>query len=282
MPPKKEGVSDTDQTHTRNTNKIRVWAWTLFNYDQSDIDKIIKYFKNKKDRYIFGEEICPETHKPHLQGAFKFINGRTFEQIKLIVRNDIHLTIGKKVWQANCNYCSKDGRTFTNEPKFMKREERILEEEYENVKWNIWQQLVIEILEKPPDKRTVNWFWETTGNKGKSFLAKYVYCKYGAIIADGKKDNIFNQIKGWIDTHRRDQDPHVIMVDIPRYNGEILNYGCLEQIKNGLIYSGKYEGGTCVFRAPHIIIFSNQEPRYEMLSEDRWRVINIDQYENQY
>ena len=38
------------------------------------------------------------------------------------------------------------------------------------------------------------------------------------------------------------------------------------------MYSGKYEGGMCVFPEPHIISVSNHRPDTSKLSEDRWSV----------
>ena len=49
----------------------------------------------------------------------------------------------------------------------------------------------------------------------------------------------------------------------------------LEQIKNGMIYSGKYEGGQCLFESPHIVIFANSKPEIENMSIDRWNIKEI-------
>ena len=109
------------------------------------------------------------------------------------------------------------------------------------------------------------------GNNGKSFLAKYIALKFGCIIADGKKDNIFNQVLMMEDKRG------IILLDVPRHNVDYINYGCLEALKNGLIYSGKYEGGQCIFDIPHIIVFMNDIPNgfYEKFSGDRYEMIWI-------
>jgi hypothetical protein len=54
-----------------------------------------------------------------------------------------------------------------------------------------------------------------------------------------------------------------------------VNYGAIEQIKNGLLFSGKYEGGQCVFNQPHVIVFANAEPKEEQMSMDRWDIREI-------
>lgn len=57
-------------------------------------------------------------------------------------------------------------------------------------------------------------------------------------------------------------------------------YGILENFCNGAIFVGKYQSKTLLFKPPHVIVFSNEEPKYEIegkttLSQDRWRVVEI-------
>lgn len=75
----------------------------------------------------------------------------------------------------------------------------------------------------------------------------------------------------WMDTHE-DEDPKIIICDIPRTNLEYINYGAIESIKNGMIYSGKYEGGQCIFDNPHVVVFANELPDGSKMSRDRWRI----------
>jgi hypothetical protein len=138
-----------------------------------------------------------------------------------------------------------------------------------------YQKEILSRISNKPNKRKIYWYYDINGNIGKSFLAKYICLSYkGVIIADGKKDNIFNQINKSI--NEDNEEPEIIILDIPRYNMCCINYGVIEQIKNGFIYSGKYEGGKCFFKIPHIIIFANEEPDYEKWSKDRYYVKCLD------
>ena len=67
------------------------------------------------------------------------------------------------------------------------------------------------------------------------------------------------------------------MLDIPRHQLDYVGYGALEQLKNGMIYSGKYEGGTCLFDNPHVIVFANEPPKIEKMSLDRWKIIDLNE-----
>lgn len=257
------------ETPTRNTKK-RSWCFTWNNYTDDDIKYLVGIL-SKNGNYLFGEEIG-NSGTPHLQGVFRFNSPRSFDSIKKLLKNN-HFEPCKN-WNASLNYCSKDGETFTNIENKKKRKNRLLEK-YDNVIWKDWQEKVINICESDPDDRSINWIFDEDGNVGKSFLAKYLVLKYDAIIADGKKDNVFNQVNKWFQTHKDHELLKLVILDIPRYNCEYINYGVLEQLKNGMIYSGKYEGGINLFESPHVVVFSNFEPDYEKMSKDRWKVIEI-------
>jgi hypothetical protein len=53
-------------------------------------------------------------------------------------------------------------------------------------------------------------------------------------------------------------------------------YSLAEELKNGILVSGKYESKTVVFKVPHVIFFANFEPDMTKWSSDRYFVKNID------
>lgn len=65
--------------------------------------------------------------------------------------------------------------------------------------------------------------------------------------------------------------PQIIIMDIPRTLEGKIHLGTVEALKNGMLYSGKYEGGLCMFAHPHVVAFANFEPDKEDLSLDRWK-----------
>lgn len=255
-------------TPPRNT-KYRGWCLTVNNYSPSDVEIYKHSLSNTQ--YVIGKEIGTNGTR-HLQICLKFTNPRTFNSIKKMFPR-AHIEPCRN-WPASVIYCKKDNDYITNIIEQLDTVQFLLTTEYTDVTWKPWQQQVLDICDSKPDSRSVNWFWEYDGNVGKSFLAKYIVLKYNAIIADGKKDNVFNQIKVWLEINKN-KFPSVVLLDVPRYNLEYINYGTLEQIKNGMIYSGKYEGGTCLFPHPHIIVFANEKPDTSKLSKDRWNIVHI-------
>ncbi len=67
-----------------------------------------------------------------------------------------------------------------------------------------------------------------------------------------------------------------MILDLPRHNVDYVNYGLLEQLKNGCMFSGKYEGGQFVFPIPHVVVFANQAPDMSKFSLDRWLIKSLE------
>lgn len=268
------GTSGTmAEGNTNSSARCRRWCLTLNNYDIEDV-KRIDTLTHKFTKWIVGQEVG-ENKTPHLQMYVECKNAKRFATMKKMFPKS-HIEKAKGSLKDNYKYCSKDGifksnidlRTFEE-----KINNSILEEEYTDVKWKDWQQEVLDILDGNTDKRKIYWYWESKGNVGKSYLCKYIALKHkGIIICEVKKADIFNQVRIMMDLKI---EPKIILLDVPRTAQDYINYGVIEQLKNGLIYSGKYEGGKCIFRHPKIICFSNREPEKENMSLDRWAIREI-------
>lgn len=74
-------------------------------------------------------------------------------------------------------------------------------------------------------------------------------------------------------------DKEKVIFDFPRLY-EPHDLRLVEDLKNGMLLSQKYEPVRKVFSPPIIIIFSNQAPNLAMLSMDRWRIMSINQTED--
>lgn len=260
--------------------RSRGWCFTLNNYSDEEHESMKLYGHTNTLKFVVGQEVAPTTGTKHLQGYYYHKNAQTLAHMKK-VNGRAHWEKARGSPDQNRQYCIKTDasaeqagfeppRTLQDEIK-----ERLLAK-YEGVVWRPWQQALLDIVETEPDTRTINWVYDPDGNSGKSFLTKYLALTHEVIIADGKKDNIFNQVK----TKLIDEEKEfrLVILDIPRSSEGYINYGVLEQLKNGLIYSGKYEGGTCLFDAVHVIVFANFEPELKQFSQDRWNIIPIDRH----
>lgn len=134
--------------------------------------------------------------------------------------------------------------------------------------------MVYGILQEDPNERTIYWFWEPTGNVGKSAFVKHMVVKEEAIFCAGSRTtDIVNLV---YNAHVAGKPIDIILWDLPRQTQGKISFNALEMLKNGLIANMKYETGVAAFATPHIVVFANQEPvDMYLLSRDRWCIREI-------
>jgi len=126
-----------------------------------------------------------------------------------------------------------------------------------------WQATLLEKLAAPPDDRHIFWITDVKGKCGKSRLAKHLYLEYGAINLSGKIADMALAFSK--------KPAKIVVFDISRSAVEKSDhlYGMAENLKNGVIFSGKYQSCECRFEPPHVVFFANCHPEQGKWSEDR-------------
>lgn len=267
MAPPGAAVYGNTSKPTRITSS-KNWFFTFNNYNEKNIDSLVSWFQGSNHIYIFQEEIG-ESGTRHLQGNVTFTSKtRPTENKKNIPA--IHWEKTRSVPHSNL-YCQKqetrNGRLWTNIPAPVELKLISVDQFYP------WQANIIDILSHEPDDRTIHWVWEANGNQGKTALAKYICTHKKAICLSGKSDNCKNAILQYF--LKKNEYPLIIIYNVPRCTQDFISYESMESIKDGLFYSGKYEGGMVIMNSPHVFVFANDEPNYEKLSRDRWNVISL-------
>lgn len=123
----------------------------------------------------------------------------------------------------------------------------------------------VEALMETKDCRRIIWVYGPQGGEGKTTHAKYLFKTRDAFYTTGGKtgDIAF----AW------DHEP-LVLFDIPRCAEEYVNYGIIEQLKNGMVQSGKYTSCIKIKDYVEVIVYANFTPRSGMLSEDRIVIVN--------
>lgn len=273
-------LTQSDTTEIGNTSvnlRSRMWFLTINNFTDDDVNTITQQCALASE-WIWQKEFVSV---PHIHLYIKWKNAKSFKRLKTIFPRANIQKVNNRI--NVIKYCSKDesridGPFFSEgigleiiPPKPIK--EQLLDEEYGDIEWRDWQSNILSILEQTPNNRTINWIFDEEGNKGKSFLCKFIGLKYDCIICSGKTNDIFNQTLQW-----REKNPQKLrlppcIIDIPRSEFAHCNYAAIEQLKNGFIYSGKYEGGKVFGLSPHVFVFANSLPNQSEMSDDRWNII---------
>jgi len=248
--------------NTKQPLQLKSWFFTFNNYNNKDIEILETKFKQICKKFCFQEEVGKEGTK-HLQGCIELLKKSRWTSFGLNKR--IHWEKTNNIDKAMEYCCKEDTRNGVVIKFGFPKEIKIIEV------LKPWQKDIEDIFFTEPDGRSIHWYWENVGGVGKSSFCKYMYVKHKAlVIQGGKLGDIMNLI------FNTDMDRcSMVIIDIPRNNGNSVSYNSIECILNGMITNTKYETGTKVFNPPHVIVFSNFEPDLDKLSEDRWNVHEI-------
>lgn len=281
------------------------YCFTLNNWTDEDKEHIASFAYTYCRGLIYGEEIAPHTGTPHLQGYFQLIKKCRLTSLCKNLGDKYHYSAAKGTIEQNVEYCSKGGKV-TKHGEFQKaggslvsirqevnkcttysefldcvdrlgsRHLKFAQECWfnkpvtpmEGVVLRDWQQYLFDKLQEPADDRTILWVYDEVGAKGKTFFSKYMLSNHGAFYTSPSKgaDILYSY-----------KNENIILYDIPRScDEEYVNWGVIEKLKDGIIFSGKYASCTKVRKDnAHVCIFSNSLPEEGKFSVDRIKLIDL-------
>lgn len=251
-------------------NQCLYWCFTFNNYTESQVLQVRDRLEECSEMFVFQKE-KGENGTLHLQGCLKAKKKMRWSEFKL--PKEIHWEKMKGSWKDNIAYCSKesdDGRIADTDlyskgivwPKPLKL--------IDPKDFYPWQSEVVEIIENEPDDRAIWWFHEPNGAVGKTSLVKYLCAKYRALIVSGKGGDMKYLIVKYHEKHG--VYPELILFNVPRTAKDYISWTGMEEVKDGVFASTKYECDTVVMNCPHLCVFANFAPDESVMSKDRWHV----------
>jgi len=284
------------------------WCFTLNNYTVVDVERLRGLEANQSVSYcVFGREIG-DSGTPHLQGFVSFLTRKT-RAAAVALLGQAHFTVARQVAQS-IEYCKKDGdfEEVGQPPSTSQGQRSDLDAFKEDVvQGNLdlkslrslhsdvyarfprfciefvldhqpkpdlpahplrpWQQQLFDDLLLPPDPRKVVFLVDIQGNSGKTWFSHY-FCNQDVrpaqVLLPGKKADM---------SYALDSTTTVLFVDAPRSKqGEYLQYDFLEEVKNGYVFSSKYESRLKRLNPCHVVVSMNEEPDLTKLSFDRYDI----------
>lgn len=190
-------------------------------------------------------------------------------------RNDLHSLVAKlEEGITDYELIKSEPDNVNSYMKFIKHARHVIEEHkseqymkstYANIVPNEVQTNILKHLESQND-RQITWVNDPIGNTGKTYLSKHLVASQGAIrFTNGRTQDIAYAYKS----------NSTVIFDFARSCEERINYQIIEDLKNGMIFSSKYESSCKIFKPPKIVIMANFAPNLSAMSQDRWDIINL-------
>ena len=219
--------------------------------------------------WIGGEEVG-ESGTPHIQGYVEFP-----KKVRPIgykgIPKEIHWEKAKSGKESNIKYCTKDGGRIHGTIK-VPRPLPVIE-------LYGWQLEAKAQMESEPDNRSIFWWWSKKGGRGKSSFVRWAVHNKGAIVCSGKAADMKYLVVKYKEKHG--DWPDIVIFDVPRSSRQYLSYTGIEEIKNGVFASTKYECDMIEMPYPHVFVLANFEPILDEedaeMSIDRYVVTNVDE-----
>lgn len=111
LPPDNANAPPTEEGG--NGKRFRAYCFTLHDWTPDEREQLVTLIQDKCKYGCFGEEVCPTTGRPHLQGYVYFPNKVTWNALKSISRR-ICIAVAKGNAEQNRVYCSKSGTAEPN------------------------------------------------------------------------------------------------------------------------------------------------------------------------
>lgn len=138
-----------------------------------------------------------------------------------------------------------------------------------------WQAEMYAAYLQEPDDTGVYWIWDKKGGCGKTaFIRSLVGLHQGdVLIVGGKAADMTYAVCQYV--QKNGHGPRAVVLNLTRSRQNFMSYEGIEQIKDGVFFSPKYESCMAFYNHPHIICLANWPPDVSMLSNHRWMIHEI-------
>lgn len=147
------------------------------------------------------------------------------------------------------------------------RAKRVL---FDPVQFYDWQRELEEKLATEPDDRVIDFVVDTEGGAGKTEFCKQMLMRKPEevqLLSVGKASDLAYSIL----IHKS-----IFLFNVPRGQMEFISYKFLEQLKDRIVWSPKYQSQMkFLHKRCHVVVFSNEYPDESKLTENRYNIINV-------
>lgn len=132
-----------------------------------------------------------------------------------------------------------------------------------------WEQHLMQTIANDQDKRSIHWYFDRIGETGKTVNAKdLMYFGNAFYSTGGKAADI---------AHAYKYEPIVVFNIAASQDSKMMDhlYKILEEFKDGVFSSGKYNSRIKAFKIPQVIVFANDPPNEDKMKTNRFKIYDI-------
>ena len=290
-------------------SRAKNWCYTWNNYNEDTV----QYLQGLGSQVVYliaGREVG-ENGTPHLQGFVKFAEKKRMRFVKNLLTGNPHVEVARNV-PAAIAYCKKDDdffevgampesqqgdrtdlEAFKEDVKQGNVDHRSLRELHSEVyakyprfvhlyvqdnappkvlpehEYREWQSELRDRLAEEPDERTVEFIVDYEGNQGKSWFAHKLAQEHDSVqvLPPGKLADMAFALE---------PTTRCLIIDAPRSKqGDYIQYEFLEHVKNGYVFSTKYESYCKQLDRCHVVVMMNEYPDMTKMSVDRYKITEL-------
>ena len=205
------------------------------------------------------------------------------EGAKTLTSKEAKLLVCKQMIEASCSmsdlrdydyaFYLQNRSNFAADMKLVRAERHMVGNVLSDQEMFVWQRMVIDMIsEYPVDERKILWIFDALGGSGKSALTKYLAVQHRAYVT-GEAARYIDIAEGYqpFEIHGR-----LSVFHYSRANSANVCYSAMESLKDGMMFSSKYQSAAKEFPPTHVIVMSNSPPVVEgNLSYDRLILLDI-------
>lgn len=136
-----------------------------------------------------------------------------------------------------------------------------------------WQSALYNELMTSPDDRKITFVVDPDGGAGKSWFVRWFLDQHPA------DTQLFRPARVQDLAHAIRIRTKYFFFDVPRNGMQFLQFQVLEQLKDRLIFSPKYNSTTKMLtNVPHVVVFCNEEPQGDEMTLDRYHDFDLTEY----
>ena len=145
---------------------------------------------------------------------------------------------------------------------------KALQCEFENATLKPWQDIVMKLIEMQGN-REIPFVIDENGNQGKTWLTQFI-----TLTADGQ---CFDSTNKKDVAYALNPEKKIFVFDMTRAVEPKMSLQIFESIKNGIVFSGKYESGTKIVAGAKVVVMANwfNELHESQLSVDRFMILHL-------